>query len=75
MGMPERKNIPPNERPYNLLSVIQLMKVDGKVRQEKIQFCEIMAIKLGYRPRIVAKLSQHFYSDPKMTTAYSTLKK
>ncbi len=65
-GIPSLKNLPTDERFTYMVSIIQLMKADGKVRQAEIQFCEIMAMKLGYRPGVVAEMSQFVYSDAKM---------
>ena len=65
-GIPDLKNLPSDERFSYMVSIIQLMKVDGKVRQAEIEFCEIMAMKLGYRPGVVAEMSQFVYSDSKM---------
>ncbi len=65
-GIPELKNLPSDERFTYMVSIIQLMKADGKVRQSEIQFCEIMAMKLGYLPGVVAEMSQFVYSDAKM---------
>jgi uncharacterized tellurite resistance protein B-like protein len=65
-GVGDLTNLPNDEKFDHMLSIIQLMKIDGRVRQSEIEFCEIMAMKLGYRPGVVAELSQHVYSDPKM---------
>ena len=73
MGIPDLKNIPSDEKFDYMLAIIQLMKVDGKVRQSEIEFCEIMAMKLGYRAGVVAELSQHVYSDYKSMTNLNRL--
>ena len=62
------RNLPSDEKFDHLINIIQLMKVDGKVRNAEIEFCEIMAMKLGYRPQVIQELSQHIYSDPKTMT-------
>lgn len=64
-----------DERFEILYNIIQLMKIDGKVLQSEIEFCEKVAIKLGYLPGVVADLSAYIYSDPKITTEKSILRK
>ncbi|UXP31856.1 TerB family tellurite resistance protein [Reichenbachiella agarivorans] len=51
-----------------LFNLVQLMKVDGKVFQSEIDFCERIAIKLGYKPAVIADLSAYIYSDPNIST-------
>jgi len=57
-----------------LFNVVQLMKVDGKVFQSEIDFCERVAINLGYKPGVIAELSAYIYSDPQITTKKSYLR-
>ncbi|MEQ9300033.1 MAG: TerB family tellurite resistance protein [Cyclobacteriaceae bacterium] len=73
--VPNLKNVPEDERFDYLYNIIQLMKIDGKVTQSEIQFCEKVAIRLGYLPGVVADMSAYIYSDPKITTKRSFLKK
>lgn len=68
LGIPDLRNLPSDEKFDHLVNIIQLMKIDGKVRNTEIEFCEIMAMKLGYRPQVILELSQHIYSDPKTMT-------
>ena len=69
------KNLPTEEKFDYLFTVIQLMKIDKKVHQSEIQFCERIAMKLGYKPGVVADLSQYIYSDPTMTSSPQHLRK
>lgn len=57
-----------------IFMVIQLMKVDKKVHNSEIAFCEKIAIKLGYKPGVVADLSAFIYSNPELGTDFSRLK-
>jgi len=57
-----------------LFNVVQLMKVDGKVFQSEIDFCEKTALLLGYKPAVIADLSAYIYSDPAMTSDRGLLK-
>ena len=57
------------------MGVIQLMKIDRKVHNSEIEFCEKIAMKLGYKPGVVADLSAYIYSDPSMTTDRKHLRK
>lgn len=62
------RELPTEEKFDYLFTVIQLMKIDKKIYQSEIQFCEKIAMKLGYKPGVVADLSQFIYSDPTMTS-------
>jgi hypothetical protein len=53
----------PDEKFEHLYYLITLMKADGKIFQNEIDFCETIAFRLGYRKGVVAAMSQHIYSD------------
>lgn len=72
--IPNLKDLPPDEKFEYLYNVIQLMKVDGKIYQSEIEFCERLAIALGYKPGVVADLSAYIYSDPSISTKRSFLR-
>jgi hypothetical protein len=72
--LPDIANFDPDEKFDCLFNAVQLMKVDGKVFQSEIDFCERVAIKLGYKPGVIAELSAYIYSDPKITTKKSYLR-
>lgn len=63
---PDLNNLDSKERLSYLINMIQVIKVDGKVRRSEIDFCEKVALKLGYLPGVVSKMSQHVYSDSMM---------
>jgi uncharacterized membrane protein YebE (DUF533 family) len=52
-----------DEKFEHLYYLVTLMKSDGKIFQNEIDFCEKIASKLGYRKGVVGALSQHIYSD------------
>lgn len=52
-----------DEKFEHLYYLITLMKADGKIFQNEIDFCETVASRLGYRKGVVAAMSQHIYSD------------
>ena len=64
----ELRTLPSDEKFNYLFNTIQLMKVDGKVHSSEITFCEKVAIKLGFKPGVVADLSAYIYSDPDVVT-------
>ena len=72
--IPSLKDLPPEEKFEYLFNVIQLMKVDGKIYQSEIQFCERLALALGYKPGVIADLSAYIYSDPTIMTKRSYLR-
>lgn len=59
----------------HLYYLIQLMKMDGQVFKSEVNFCEVMAEKLGYKKSVVGEISQHVYSDPSITSDRNMLKK
>lgn len=52
-----------DEKFEHLYYLITLMKADGKIFQNEIDFCEKIADRLGYRKGVVAGMSQYIYSD------------
>ena len=68
------RDLPPDEKFTYLYDVIQLMKVDGKIYQTEIEFCEKIAVKLGYKPGVIADLSAYIYSDPSINTSRAYLR-
>ena len=67
-------NLPPDEKFEYLFNIVQLMKIDKKVYQKEIDFCEKMALRLGYKPGVIADLSAYVYSDPSIMTKRSVLR-
>lgn len=61
--IPTLKGLPSREKFDYLYNVIFLMKVDGKIFQSEIKFCEKVATAMGYKPSVIAELSGHIYSD------------
>jgi hypothetical protein len=53
----------PDEKFEHLYYLITLMKSDGKIFQNEIDFCEKIAEKLGYKKGVIAAMSQYIYSD------------
>ncbi len=66
--IPNLRDLLPEEKFGYLFEVVQLMKVDGKIHQKEINFCEKIALALGYKPGVVADLSAYIYSDPNIST-------
>lgn len=72
--IPELADLHPDHKFEYLFNIVQLMKVDGKVFQSEIDFCEKIALKLGYRPGVIADLSAYVYSDPNINTSKTFLR-
>lgn len=70
----DMRNLPPEEKFDYLFNIVQLMKIDKKVHQKEIDFCERVAMKLGYKPGVIADLSAYVYSDPAIMTKRSVLR-
>lgn len=72
--MPELDGFDPDSKFECLYYIVQLMKIDGKVFQSEIKFCEKVALKLGYKPGVIADLSAYVYSDPNISTKKTILR-
>jgi len=57
-----------------LYNVIQLMKIDGRIYKEEIQYCAKIASRLGYEEDVLREMMLKIYSDPHITTDKQTLK-
>ena len=55
--------LPNEEKLECLIGLIRLMKIDRKIYQKEIDFCEKIALKLGYRPKVVVELSAYIYTS------------
>lgn len=58
-----------------IYSVVQLMKIDGKLYNEEIQFCAKMSAKLGYEEDVLFTLMLKIYADPDLCADKASLKK
>ncbi|WP_109830613.1 tellurite resistance TerB family protein [Reichenbachiella versicolor] len=74
MPIPDMSDLHPDQKFEHLFNIVQLMKVDGKVFQSEIDFCEKIALKLGYKPGVIADLSAYVYSDPNINTSKTFLR-
>src|SRR5688572_13239690 len=52
-----------DEKFEHLYYLILMMKSDGRVLRNEIDFCEHIAQKLGYGKGVIATMSRHIYSD------------
>lgn len=74
MPIPDMNDLQPEHKFEYLFNIVQLMKIDGKVFQSEIDFCENIAVKLGYKPGVIADLSAYVYSDPTINTSKTFLR-
>ena len=52
-----------DEKFEHLCYLIRMMKADGQVIGDEIDFCEAIAERLGYKSGVVRELSAHIYAD------------
>ncbi len=57
-----------------LYNIVQLMKIDSKVYLSEINFCENMAVRLGFNKNVIGRLSRQIFSDPSITADKEQLK-
>jgi hypothetical protein len=57
-----------------LYNIIQLMKIDGRLYKEELNFCAKMASRLGYDEEVLLELILKIYRDPDITTDKAHLK-
>lgn len=63
------------EKFHHLCYLIQMMKADGRVLKDEIDFCESIATRLGYSKGVVRELSAHIYGDPSIHSNEDVLRK
>lgn len=73
-GMDDLNSLDADERYEFLYNVIQVMKIDGRVYKEEIQFCTKLAQMLGYEEDVVGEMMVKIYRDPNITSDKQTLK-
>lgn len=57
-----------------IYSVVQLMKIDGRLYNEETQFCAKMASKLGYNENVLFELILKIYSDSNLSADKASIK-
>ncbi|UXP30731.1 TerB family tellurite resistance protein [Reichenbachiella agarivorans] len=65
-----------DDEKYDVIySVVQLMKIDGKLYNEEIKYCAKMASRLGYDENVLFELMLKIYADPDLCADKASLKK
>ncbi len=57
-----------------LYNVIQLMKIDGRLHQEEIEFCAKVVSRLGYDQAVLLELLLKIYGDDRISADKESLK-
>lgn len=57
-----------------IYSIVQLMKIDGRLYKEEIEFCARISAKLGYDENVLLELMLKIYSDPHINADKDQLK-
>ena len=57
-----------------LVSVIELMKVDGKIFLSEINYCKEIAEKLGFKKEVISKVTSKIHTDPSLSVEWNLLK-
>lgn len=70
----ELRNLNDDEKFDFIYSIVQLMKIDGRLYNEEIKFCAKMASKLGYEEDVLCELILKIYSDPDITADKGDIK-
>ncbi|MAJ50148.1 MAG: hypothetical protein CMB82_00830 [Flammeovirgaceae bacterium] len=65
--------LPKGEKLKCLIELIRLMKIDKKIYQKEIDFCERIALKLGFQPKVIMELSAYIYTSEDIHTDQSLL--
>jgi hypothetical protein len=66
--------IPDDQKYEYIYSIVQLMKIDGRLYNEEIKFCTRMSGKLGYGENVLLELMLKIYSDPHVSADKDQLK-
>lgn len=73
--IPKLKDIPSDDKFDALYNIIKIMKADGKVHRKEVKVAEKLALRLGYKPGVIADLSAYIFKDPALNTNRKYLKK
>ena len=73
--IPDLSTLSSEEKFDYLYQIVQLMKIDNQVYLSEIKYCEELAEKLGFKPKVIAALSSRVYADPSITADRDSLKK
>lgn len=63
-----------DERFEYLVSVVELMKIDGKIYLSEINYCKEIAQKLGFKKEVISKAITKIHSDPGLSIDWNLLK-
>jgi hypothetical protein len=61
--LPDMSNLTEDDKIIYLYNIIRLMKADKEVYLTEIRFCENIAVKLGFKKKVVGELSTKVFSD------------
>lgn len=64
-----------DEKFEHLYYLIRMMKADGQVIRDEIDFCEHIAERLGYKKGVVREISAHVYADINIQSDIEMIKK
>ncbi|WP_258101744.1 TerB family tellurite resistance protein [Marinoscillum pacificum] len=67
-------NLTDDEKYEFIYNAVQLMKIDGRLYKEEIQFCARIASKIGYEEEVLIELMLKIYSDPDISADKESLK-
>ncbi len=73
-GEIDYRSLNEDERFDYLYNLVHLMKVDGEVYNQEIEFCERIATKLGYRLAAVYEIYPHIYPGVKIPSEIKMLR-
>lgn len=68
------ESLSPDDKYDYVYDVVQLMKIDGRLYKEEIQFCAGLISKLGYKEEVLRELMLSIYSDEHISADKKALK-
>jgi len=75
LPLPDLNTLSEDDKFEYLYNIVQLMKIDSQVYLSEIKYCEDLAEKLGFKRKVISKLSASIYSDPSITSNKESLKR
>lgn len=57
-----------------MYNIVQLMKIDGRIYKEEINYCARIASKLGYNENALREMMLKIYSNPDISSDKESLK-
>ena len=75
LPLPDFSELSEEEKFEFLYNLVQIMKIDGEVYNSEIEYCEDIAVQMGFDKEVIKEMSARIYANPSITPDIESLKK